>query len=87
MLTNFFVRTTNRYSAYKILAVIDSHTLIPTKVAKQCQSTKKKLSPGLTRSFSSSLVYVSMSDLKQTNKNLTQKLRFPCVIQHLNCKF
>ena len=68
MLTNFFVRTTNRYSAYKILAVIDSHKLIPTKVSKQCQSTKKKLSPGLTRSFSSSLVYVSMSDLKQTKK-------------------
>ena len=72
MLTNFFVRTTNRYSAYKILAVIDSHKLIPTKVSKQCQSTKKKLSAGLRRSFSSSLVYVSMSDLKQT-KNLTQK--------------
>ena len=66
MLTNFFVRTTNRYSAYKILAVIDSHKLIPTKVSKQCRLTKKKLSPVSTRSFSSSLIYVSMTNLKQT---------------------
>ena len=68
MLTNFFVRTTNRYSGYRILAVIDSHKLIPTNVSKQCRSTKKKLSPGSARSFSSSLIYVSMPDLKQTKK-------------------
>ena len=93
MLTNFFVRTTNRYSAYKILAVIDSHKLIPTKVSKQCRLTKKKLSPVSTRSFSSSLIYVSMTNLKQTKiwlKTVTVIIigvRFPCAIQHLNCKF